>query len=237
MEVCDYMKESYERLEFFGDAVLNLVSTDLIFHKYPKEDEGFMTRLRTKIVRGTNCAIFAKKINLGAYILIGTNISRVKDSSGIITNDKILEDAFESIMGALFIDLGLAYAQSFLLKLISENINFDTLTTVDDNFKDIIMRYTQTFKFELPIYEVISIDGMAHNKMFNVSVSLKRHSEEKKLYGIGYGKTKKIAEQNACKNSLCGNLRDQCTCSKIHTDEISCIINREYVRDENDDSY
>jgi ribonuclease-3 len=237
-EVCDYMKESFERLEFLGDAVLNLVVAKLLFTKYPGEDEGFLTRLRTKIVRGTNCVMLAKKLNLANYTLIGTKVHCLIDQSGSkIINDKILEDSFEALIGALYQDLGLDYSELFILKLINENIDFNSMTSIDDNYKDILMRYTQTFKFELPIYELVPVDLTQKQRTFNVTVSLKRTGERPRIYGHGQGRTKKEAEQNACKNSLCSKERSECHCSRIHADEISKIVNREYEKDSDDDYY
>ncbi len=211
----DYMKQSFEKLEFLGDSVFNLIVTDLIYDKYPNEDEGFMTRLRTKIVRGSSCVKLAKIINLGQYIL-----TKVKDENGNVTNEKILEDSFESLIGAIYKDLGFQYAKVFILKLIDENINFDSLLAIDDNYKDILMRYTQSYNYELPIYNLVSID---QNKVFTVSLHLKKDNITKE-YGVGTGLTKKEAEQNACKNSICYN--SSCYCNKIHMNELYNIINR-----------
>lgn len=239
----DYMKESFERMEFLGDAVLNLIVANLLYDRYPDKDEGFMTRLRTKIVRSSNCSYFAKCINLGKYILAGYTIQQnYKDNNNRIDNDRILEDAFESLLGAIYKDLGLPYAEHFLLKLINTHLNFDELLSIDDNYKDILMRYTQINDYELPIYELMSInnndndDKTIKNKLtktFTVSVTLKEHNNDHfiKNIGIGTGSTKKEAEQNACKNALCSHNKVDCmknnkNCIKIHKDEIKDIINR-----------
>jgi ribonuclease-3 len=229
--VQEYMKESFERLEFVGDAVLNLVIANMLYKKYPDKDEGFLTRLRTKIVRGTNCCILAKKLNLGSWILTGTKIVKVRDSTGCVTNEKLLEDVLESLIGALFLDLGYQYAEAFILKLVGDYVDIDKIAAYDDNFKDILMRYTQTNGFELPIYEIKDTTGPPHDRLFIVSLSLKKGSV-KKEYGIGEGSTKKEAEQNACKNSICFNKIENCNIHtfgscKIHLNEIENLINRD----------
>ena len=240
--VQDYMLESFERSEYLGDAVLNLVTAEVIFDKYPDRDEGFLTRIRTKIVRGSNCAKLAKVLDLGSYIITGSGTVRIKNSDGTVINDRILEDVFESLICAIYKDLGFIHAQTFIKKLITENIDFDQLANSDDNYKDILMRYTQICGFELPIYKTLSSHGPGHNRNFEVSVSLKRsnaylqsilfensenivHESE---YGRGIGLTKKEAEQNACKNAICLNHKASCKLNhiKIHYDEINQIINR-----------
>jgi ribonuclease-3 len=232
-EYQSYMKNSFERLEFLGDSILNFVVADLIYSRYSNEDEGFMTRLRTKIVRGTTCVTMAKKIGLGQYILTAPidnearNEVRLVNNEGIVINDKILEDSFESLIGAIYKDLGISYAEFFILKLINECINFDKLLTVDDNYKDIIMRYTQMYKYELPIYKLIKDEkeqtvGVG-GRNFSVSVSLRKNGVEVEC-GIGTGPTKKEAEQAACKAAIC-HIPD-CYCKKIHMKELAPVINR-----------
>jgi len=231
--VQEYMRESFERLEYVGDGVLNLVVAKMLYDKYPDKDEGFLTRLRTKIVRGTNCCILAKKLNLGQWILTGTKIVKVKDSTGCVVNEKLLEDVLESLIGALFLDLGYQHAEVFILNLIKNHVNIDKIAGYDDNFKDIIMRYTQTNGFELPIYEVKDTTGPPHDRVFVVAVSLKKiGSVQEYEYGVGNGSTKKEAEQNACKNAICFTRIEKCnihTCEscKIHLNEIENLMNRD----------
>ncbi len=247
LNVQEYMKESFERLEFVGDAVLNLVVANMLYGLYPDKDEGFLTRVRTKIVRGTNCCKLSKKLGLGRWILTGTKIVRIKDASGAVINERLLEDVFESLIGAIYLDLGFSYAESFLLKLIKEHIDISSLTSLDDNYKDILMRYTQINSFELPIYETKEISGPPHSRVFTVTMSLKKNGSGtgsgtgsgsnnnlNKVceYGIGQGPTKKEAEQNACKDSICFKRLQECdihTCNsnKIHLNEIENLMNRD----------
>jgi ribonuclease-3 len=236
-EVPEYMKESFERLEFVGDSTLNLVIAKMLYQMFPQKDEGFLTRLRTKIVRGTNCSNLAKKLDLGKWILTGNKF--IKGSSSLsgpqgpaVINDRLLEDVFESLIGAIELDLGHECAEQFILEQIKKYIDVHSLACLDDNFKDILMRFTQVNGFELPIYENTDVQGPPHNRIFTVTMSLKK-GQSKVEYGIGQGSTKKDAEQNACKDSICFKKLKECnihTCTspKIHLDSIEHLINRDH---------
>lgn len=192
--VQDYLKESNERLEFLGDAVFALVVADYIFDKYPTKDEGFLTRLRTKIVRDVNCVNFAKHIGLQNHILVANNKQKGT------TNDKIIEDAFEAFIGAIFLDLDFKFCKGFIIKLIETYVNFNKILE-DDNYKDILMRYTQTKQISLPIYKVINEEGPPHKRTFTVCVYFLIDSKEIEM-GKGTGSSKKIAEQEAARIAL-----------------------------------
>jgi ribonuclease-3 len=257
--VQDYMKESLERLEYLGDSVLGFVVSNLVFDKYPDSDEGHLTRIKIKLVRGENCAKLAKILGLGEFILTGS--SKMKDpKTGHVINNSVLEDSFEAIIGAIYKDIGFKHAELFITKLINENINFEELCSVDDNYKDILMRYTQTYKYELPEYRYTRqdinqlstgtlVEGQEiKERKFLIEVYLKKKpilsedgsilkSFEKKLYGVATCQTKKLAEQEAAKNSMCFKYKEYipdkeiCSdkkCNKIHMDELDMIINRRY---------
>jgi ribonuclease-3 len=201
LPVCSYFVEEKqpadnERLELLGDAVLDYIVTKYLFTKYPKHDEGFITRLKIKIVKGTHCVKFSKIIGLGKYILAGSIVK--KDADGNY-NDKLLEDAFEAFLGAIELDLGIKFSNNFVVKLIEDHVDLNSLL-YDDNYKDILMRYTQSKKIDLPIYNVIGQDGPPHKKIFTVQISIRIDKEMK--MGIGSGSTKKDAEQLAAKNTL-----------------------------------
>lgn len=226
--VQDYMLESNERIEYLGDAVFGLVVANLLYDKYPDKDEGFLTRMRTKIVRSSHCAKFAKILELDKYVLTGNKVVRIRNSSGNISNDRVLEDAFESFVGAIYKDLGFKHAEAFILRLIKDEVDFTSLL-VDDNYKDILMRYTQANDYELPIYETIKMDGPPHSRKFIISVSLKKNgSDITKEFGLGEGSSKKAAEQKAAQSSMC-SCKDK-SCIKIHMKDLHGIINRDYEK-------
>jgi len=204
--VCDYLVEgkeppyepaSNERLEFLGDAVFNLIVGGYLYEKYPDKDEGFMTRLRTKIVRDTHCVKFSKLIGIGQYVLTGSIVKR--DNVGSV-NDKLLEDAFEAFLGAIYLDLGFPFAKAFVSNLIDKHVDLKLLH-YEDNHKDEIMRVCQMKGIDLPEYKVISLDGPPHKREFTVQVELKIDDIVHKM-GIGRGTNKRMAEQEAAKNTL-----------------------------------
>lgn len=225
--VQEYMKESFERLEFVGDATFNLIVAKILYEKYPDKDEGFLTRIRTKIVRGTNCSKLSKNLNLSKYILIS---SKIKDNNAF---DKLLEDIFEALIGAIFLDLGYDATEEFIRNLLDKFININEFIESEDNYKDLIMRFTQFNGYELPIYDVVSIEGQPHNRLFTVSLKLKKNRNTNQ-YGSGKGFSKKEAEQQACKDAICFNeLKDcsihNCKSYKIHLNELENLIHRDKI--------
>lgn len=224
--VQDYVTESNERLEFLGDSIFGAIISDILYRKYPEQDEGFMTRMKTKIVRSSHCAKFAKKLGLEEYILTRQHVVGIKDLSGKkVNNDRILEDAFEAFIGAVYLDLGFVSTFTFLQKLVDNYVDFESLLK-DDNYKDIVMRYCQANGFELPIYELLKQEGPPHSRVFLVSISIKKDTESEKIeVGLGEGGTKKDAEKAAALNSIC-KCRST-VCNKIHMYELDGIINRD----------
>lgn len=227
--VLEYVKGSNERLEFLGDSIFGAVIADILFKKYPNQDEGFMTRMKTKIVRSSHCAKFATKLGLENHILTRQNVVGIKDISGKkVNNDRILEDAFEAFIGAIYLDLGFNSAFTFLQNLVDNYVDFESFFK-DDNYKDIVMRYSQASGYELPIYELIKKEGPPHNRVFLVSISIKKDSESEKIeVGLGEGGSKKAAEQAAAKASIC-KCRSS-ACEKIHVSELNGIIDRDRLK-------
>jgi ribonuclease-3 len=208
-KVLEYMTESYERLEFLGDSVLGLIVTNFLFKKFPHKAEGFLTRTKTKIVRREGCALFARHIGLGKYILTS---DRIKIDKG---SDKILEDTFEAFVGAIFNDLGFKHANEFILRLIEECIDFDAILA-DNNYKDVLLRYSQSKGYPNPVYAEIAKEGQAHNCMFTMSAKLIT-GDNTFLVTKGKAKSKKQAEQEAAKLLL----------SRVAKEDLGVFINRD----------
>jgi ribonuclease III len=186
------LNSSYERFEFLGDSVLNLIIAKFIFHKYPDKEEGYLTRIRTKLVNGKTLAYLAKKINLNQFLIISKNVESINGRN----NDRILEDIFEAFLCSIHTDLGYKYAENFVLRLINEHIDFNILEE-DNNYKDILLRKCQQSLQINPEYELISTTGPAHKKVFTSIVIINGNR-----YSTGMGNTKKESEQNASKNTL-----------------------------------
>ena len=184
--------QSYERLEFIGDSVLNLIVAKHLFETYPTEDEGFMTKLRTRIVSGTCLSQIARKMGIQNHIRMNEKAMRQRWNE----NKRILEDAFEALIGAIYLDLGLYYAKMFVLRQLETHVD-ESDVMLDTNYKDMLMRYTQTHGVTLPVYQLHEEDGPNHNKMFVMNVCI-----DGNLLGEGIANNKKQAEQNAANKAL-----------------------------------
>jgi len=186
------LNNSYERFEFLGDSVLNLIIANFIFNKYKNEEEGHLTRIRTKLVNGKTLSFLAKKIKLNDFIIISKNVEII----GGRNNDRIIEDIFEAFICAIYLDLGFKYAEVFIITLMNKYLDFDIIEE-DNNFKDILLRQCQK-KFQIsPEYELITTTGPHHTKTFTSIVIINGIR-----YQTGTGKTKKESEQNASKFTL-----------------------------------
>ena len=191
-ELPDFMTESYERYEFLGDSVLNLIVAKYLFHKFPNSHEGNLTKIRTKLVNGKTLSLLANKLELSKFLILNYKVENINGRN----NNRILEDVFESLICAIYLDLGFNYAEKFVLNLIEKHINFDELL-VDDNYKDILLRFCQSKFGTTPNYKIIETSGPPHNRTFKISCYIQDLE-----YKYGKGKNKKDAEQIAAKETL-----------------------------------
>ncbi len=179
-----------ERLEFLGDAVLELVSSEFLFQTHPDMKEGNMTKLRASLVCEQSLARCAREINLGEYLLLG----RGEDLTGGRERDSILSDAWEAIIGAMYLDGGFTSAKDFILKYVLKDIEHKKLFY---DSKTILQEVIQNQYKKSLYYTLLSEEGPDHNKVFTVQA----YMNETPLM-IGKGKTKKAAEQEAAYQSL-----------------------------------
>jgi ribonuclease-3 len=188
----EYLTQHNERMEFLGDSVLGLIVANYLYNKYPDKDEGFLTRIKTKLVNGTQLAKLARKIHLGKHILMSNHVENIKGRD----SQKILEDAFEAFLAALFKDLGFDAVNSFVVELIN-NLDFEEIL-IEDNYKDILLKHSQkVFKNCTPEYALVDTFGPPHNRVFTVVVMINGDRYEQ-----GTGKSKKQAEQMAAEKTL-----------------------------------
>jgi ribonuclease-3 len=185
--------DSYERLEFLGDAVLDLIVTEVIFDLYPEKNEGFLTKLRAKLVKGDTLAIFARELGLNELLLLAEEVR----GQGIENSKSVLSDVFEALVGALYLDAGYQEASQFVDKVIDRYINLDEVITTLDNYKSLLLEFAQARQMKIPIYRVISESGPGHDKTFEIEVLV-----DEKPMGSGIGKSKKEAEQKAAQKAL-----------------------------------
>ncbi len=184
------VKNDYERLEFLGDAVLDLVVADYLYTHY-KETEGEMTKVRASYVCENANYCYATGLGLSKYILVGHG----EQKEGGNFKKAIVADIFEALMGAIYIDLGFSTVRNVILKVIVPYIEDPNVTFFSD-YKSSLQEYVQTEQKSLE-YRLINEEGPAHDKRFTVDVVI-----DDIVYGMGIGTSKKEAEQEAAKAAL-----------------------------------
>jgi ribonuclease III len=184
---------SNERLEFLGDSVLNLAVAQYLYENFPDKDEGFLTKVRAKLVNRLTLADAAEKINLTSFLLLSKNLS-TNFNSGSRT---VLCDAFEALIGAVYLDSGLEASKGFIEKVLIEPSSREGIHLKDENFKSQLLEYAQANKLLNPVYEVIKEEGPQHNRIFTIRVVIGQTE-----YGVGKGTNKKSAEQKAAQAAL-----------------------------------
>lgn len=193
LEQHEEFDNSNERLEFLGDAVLNLVVAQYLYDNFPDEDEGFLTKTRARIVNRLALADAAEQINLQKYLLISRNLQ----NSFANGSKTVLSDALEAVIGAIYLDVGITEAKNFIINKIVDPIVKEGDYLVDENFKSQLLEFAQANRMDNPSYEVIKEEGPQHARIFTVKVKIGN-----KDFGKGTGKNKKSAEQIAAKNAL-----------------------------------
>ena len=193
LEENDQFTLSNERLEFLGDSVLNLVIGEYLFNKFPQEEEGFLTKVRAKMVNRNALSLVAENLNLGELLIISSNVPK-----SVTHNSKsMLSDALEALIGAIYLDRGIETCRKFILKNILEPALKNGEHLVDENYKSQLLEYAQANKLAIPVYQIISEEGPHHDKTFIAEVII-----GEKVLGEGMGKSKKEAEQNAARIAL-----------------------------------
>jgi len=179
-----------ERLEFLGDAVLDLVVGEYLFSKFRTSDEGKLSKIRASLVNETGFDKLARALNLGDYILL----SNAEDNNGGREKSSLLSNAFEAIMGAIYLEAGLQEVQRIAIDLIETNHKEISLDSLFRDFKTTLQELTQARFGITPEYKVMASRGPDHLKEFEVGVFI-----ENKEYARASGKSKKIAQQEAAR--------------------------------------
>lgn len=181
--------KSNERLEFFGDAILSMIVSEYLYEKFPHSDEGHLTKLRSRLINKNALAYFADQIDLLDFIFLSPS-ARQSIEQGYYS---LVADAYEAIIAAMYIDQGYDVVVQFVRKhLYGALENKEIKLLVDDNYKSLLIEYTQGAGLGTPRYDVIKKEGPDHDQVFTVEVKI-----EKISYGTGIGKSKKEAEQKA----------------------------------------
>ena len=181
--------ENNERLEFLGDAVLNLVLGDILMSVHPTADEGQLSKMRSSLVSAKGLYKKALELGFGREL----KLSKAEKMNRGASNPRLLASAFEAIIGAVYLDGGYNAVQ----KIITSMFQKDLKTWVDEDYKSILQSRSQKILQKTPQYQLVGEQGPAHRKIFFVQVMFNG-----KVYGQGRGSTKKDAEQEAARKTL-----------------------------------
>ncbi len=184
---------SNERLEFLGDAVLNLVVAEYLYQKFPLEMEGFLTKLRAKLVSGQALARLAEELDLGSLIAMSEDML----VSGGRQHHGVLADSLEAVIGALYLDRGLAATRRFIYRTMLSRTDLELLAATTENHKSRLLEYAQARGWSQPKYHVVRESGPGHSPSFTVEVEIGGAP-----LGRGEGSSKKAAEKRAARRAL-----------------------------------
>ena len=182
-----------ERLEFLGDAVLDLIVGEYLFNRFSKSDEGKLSKIRASLVNEAGFDKLARSIDLGKYIFL----SNAEENNGGRDKASLLSNAFEAIMGAIYLESGLERVKKIAIDLIEKNHDEISLDSLFRDYKTTLQELTQARFGITPEYSVIASRGPDHKKEFELAVFI-----EGKEYARAIGKSKKIAQQEAAKAAL-----------------------------------
>lgn len=180
-----------ERLEFLGDAVVSITSAEFLFGKFPDMPEGELSKLRSSLVCTASLSDFAKEISLGEFLYLGKG----EENTGGRERLSILENAFEALTAAIYLDGGLECAREFVLRFLSESLSTHHISFKD--YKTLLQEVVQQNQGETLNYVITGESGPDHDKRFEAEVHLNSN-----VIGRGTGKSKKQAEQEAAKEAL-----------------------------------
>lgn len=187
------MEHYNERLEFLGDAVLEMITSEFLYNRFKQHPEGALTKIRASLVKGQALGSYAKELDLGSFLLMG----RGEDTSGGRQRMSILADTLEAIIGSIYIDGGYEEARDFVVQYIEKRIERLTDRTHTGDYKTVLQEMVQAEGGQGIEYRLEGQMGPDHDKTFRVQVFLGGA-----FYGEGTGKSKKEAEQNAAKRAL-----------------------------------
>ena len=179
-----------ERLEFLGDAVLDLIVGEYLYKKFSRSDEGNLSKIRASLVNETGFDKLARYLNIGDYILL----SNAEENNGGREKSSLLSNAFEAVMGAIYLEAGLEVVNKIAIDLIEANHKDISLDSLFSDFKTLLQEITQAQFGVTPEYVVIASRGPDHKKEFEVAVII-----QDKEYARAIGKSKKIAQQESAK--------------------------------------
>jgi ribonuclease III len=185
--------EDNERLEFLGDAVLDLAITDFLMQKFKKEEEGVLSKYRAMLVDETGLFRIAKRLNLGKFLRLGKGEDQTKGRE----KPSILANTMEALVGALYLDAGFDTTREIIGGLFSPMLDKVSTTDMEHDFKSLLQEHTQRTHKILPKYSLVEEKGPAHDRTFKVELAL-----NDEVLSVAEGKSKKEAEQNAAREAF-----------------------------------
>lgn len=185
--------EHYERLEFLGDAVLELLVTEHLFLRYPDLPEGQMTKVRAAFVSGKAISGVAAEAGLADAVLLGKGAEAIRAAN----QRSLLADLFEALLAAVYLERGLEGARALLFRLMSDEDIREAVVKSDDDPKNLLQELTQARDGSLPDYEIVSVGGPPHARVFRAEVRIANS-----VLGSGEGSSKKEAERRAAAAAL-----------------------------------
>lgn len=184
-----FSSQHNERLEFLGDSVLSFLIANELYKRFPRIDEGDLSRLRAQLVKESSLSTIATSIGLGDFIRLGEGELK---SAGW-RRPSILADTFESIIGAIYLDGGIKPTHEFVLRFFETQLNEIDPKLIQKDPKTLLQELLQSKKSDLPIYTVVSIEGEAHSQTFTIECQIKKSN----IKTQGVGNSRRIAEQEA----------------------------------------
>jgi ribonuclease-3 len=186
----DFARPSNERLEFLGDAILNFIVAEKLYKEFPKLPEGELTEIRASLVCRDTLAELASSLKLGDWLLLG----RGEEANGGRAKASNLANAMEALIGALYLDQGLARARRFILRQLKPELEKIKAGKTTPNYKALVQEFIQGQKRPTPVYRLVEATGPDHSKQFTAEILV-----EGEALGKGTGKSKKTAEIQAAR--------------------------------------
>jgi ribonuclease-3 len=188
------VEEANERLEFLGDAVLELLVSEFLYRRFPTASEGELTAYRAALVRTPTLARWARRFRLDEFLYLGrSEVPR----PGRPVRERILAGAFEAVLGALYLDRGIRVVRRFLHRLLLEEAEGLIAIGQNENYKGRLQELIQDRLRITPVYRTIAVTGPAHQRTFTAEVLI-----GERPYGVGHGPSKRAAEQEAARRAL-----------------------------------
>lgn len=184
---------SNERLEFLGDSILSLLTSQYLYETYPEYPEGTLTNIRSSLVKTTSLGDISKTLGLGELLFL----SHGEEASGGRTNQSLLADVFEALLGAMYLDQGIEITKKFLAKYLFPNTENIIATKSYIDYKSLLQEFIQQNSRVSPTYHVVKSEGPDHARTFWIEARA-----EKNVLGAGSGKSKQEAEQAAALAAL-----------------------------------